>query len=261
MDTKSSDVPVGATVRSVRIVDLLIESGPLGVSSIAERVEWPVTTVHSYLESLVETGWVHKDGTEYRASLKLFERGQALRRSHFVFGPARDQVDGLGEQLEENVHFVVREGDFGIVLYSRPGGKAPADGLSEGDITNLTSTAFGQAILSSVPREKVSAIVERRGFADYTPETLESEDKLVEKIDSIDDDPPESGYIADLHGEHKQGTRTVAAPVESGTYGAVGAIGVTGPFASMTGEYFESTLPELVREAANVIQLTLDEEG
>jgi DNA-binding IclR family transcriptional regulator len=56
-----------------------------------------------------------------------------------------------------------------------------------------------------------------------------------------------------------QGIRAVAAPIELSQEGVVGAIGVTGPYSNMTGEYFHSTIPKKVTEAANIVQLDVDD--
>ena len=62
-------VMTGASNRSVerafRIVDELAENGGGRVSELADRLEMPVSTVHNYLQALVETGYVSVDDKEY----------------------------------------------------------------------------------------------------------------------------------------------------------------------------------------------------
>jgi DNA-binding IclR family transcriptional regulator len=259
MADDAADVPVRAAVRSTEIVDLLASEGQLGVSAIATALDMPVSTVHGYLESLCAAGWLRREDGEYAASFEVFGHGQRIRRGKDYFGPARRQVDRLNSELGENVVFVALEDGRGVVLYKQRGETAPADGLVEGEATHLPSTAFGQAILANFDREDVETIVDRHGFNRRTDETITSRGELFEKLETVSDAPRE-GYAMDSACEQKQGIRAVAAPVVLSEVGVVGAIGVTGPYSNMSEEYFHSTIPKKVTEAANVVQLDVDED-
>jgi DNA-binding IclR family transcriptional regulator len=112
----------------------------------------------------------------------------------------------------------------------------------------LHCTALGKAILSQFSRDRVRAIIDEVGLPRHTSNTITDPAELFAELETIREQ-----NVAFDEEEVVKGLRCVAAPVTAGDRAA--AISVSGPTSRFKGDRFHEALPELIRDAANVIEV------
>jgi DNA-binding IclR family transcriptional regulator len=99
----------------------------------------------------------------------------------------------------------------------------------------------------------VRDIVDEQGLVRQTENTLTDTDELFAELETI----RERGYAVNDE-EEIRGMRSVGVPIRGIDGDVCGAVSVTGPAARLTGERFESELPDLVMQTANLIEVNLE---
>ena len=145
--------------RTFVIIEELSESGPMSVSELSEDLNIPVSTVHDYLQSLVQKGYVARENKQYRTTTKFLEIGyQQLYRSE-IYKAAEPELDALAEQTGEHVTLMteengegallaVREGEKAVSVRSYPGARMPSTRLHRGKRSSPTCLPNGSMRLS-----------------------------------------------------------------------------------------------------------------
>ena len=95
--------------------------------------------------------------------------------------------------------------------------------------------------------------MEQRGLPERTDKTITSFEALQEELELVRD----RGFAYD-RGEQINGARCVGAPVRESDGTVLGAISVSGPESRLSGEFYETKLPELVMSTANVIEMNIE---
>jgi DNA-binding IclR family transcriptional regulator len=143
---------------------------------------------------------------------------------------------------------MVEEHGQGVYLHKARGENAIQTSSYVGARKQLHCTALGKAILSQLSTERVEEIIDEQGLAKQTDNTITTRAGLFSELEQIQEE-----NVAFDEEEVVQGLRCVAAPVTAGDRAA--AVSVSGPTSRFKGERFHETLPELVRGAANVIEV------
>lgn len=238
--------------RTFLLVEELAETGPIGVSELSERVDLPVSTVHDYLQSLVQLGYVTKEDKQYRLTMKFLEIGyQELHRSE-IYNAAQSELAKLAEKTGEHVTLMVEEDREGVLLDVKEGSKS-VDFLSyPGSRMPLHATAPGKSILAHLPEARVDEIIEEEGLPALTKNTVTDPETLRDQLADI----REQGYAVD-EGERIAGMVLVAAPVLDRQDRARASICIAGP-RNRFDEERQREISSLVMEAANVVQVQID---
>lgn len=95
-------------------------------------------------------------------------------------------------------------------------------------------------------------ILDTHGMPQSTRHTITDREVLFEKLEEI----RERG-IAYCGQERVEGLQCVATPILSTDDRVLGAISVAGPTTRIEGERFRTEIPELVMQAANVIEINV----
>jgi DNA-binding IclR family transcriptional regulator len=116
----------------------------------------------------------------------------------------------------------------------------------------LHATALGKAMLAEFSEERVQAIVDRHGLEPVTANTITDEKELFESLADV----RERGYALD-RGEHHEEIRSVAAPVTDRKGTVEGAVSISAPASRMKGDRFHTEVPNMVTNAANLIEINI----
>ncbi|MDQ2051789.1 IclR family transcriptional regulator [Natronolimnohabitans sp. A-GB9] len=238
--------------RAFMLVDELAENGGRGVSELAEQLDMPVSTAHDYLQALVETGYVTKDGTEYRTTTRFLEVGHRERHRLEVFKAVRDELETVAEETGEHATLLIEEADQAVILAVQEGPDAINLFAYPGARMPLHATAPGKAMLAYMPADRVDEIVDRHGLVEVTPQTITDPDVLFEQLERI----RSQGYAID-EGERIAGMVCIAAPILDKSDRVRGAFCVCGPRSRIDQERREE-IADVVQRAANVTQVNLD---
>ncbi|SEO20861.1 transcriptional regulator, IclR family [Halogranum amylolyticum] len=244
--------PVKAVKTTSSIVEKLAELDEAGVTELSNHLEITKGTIHNHLTTLEEVGLVVKEDGKFRLGLRFFELGEQTKSRYKIYDVAVPEVDKLAEETGELGNVLVEEHGRGFYLYRKEGENALSLDTGIGSRVYLHQTGLGKAILAHLPEERVHEIVDEHGLAPSTDQTLSTREELFENLAEI----RERGYALDME-ERAEGIRCVSAPVITNDDVVRGAVSVAGPVSRMRGEYLESTVPDLVMRAANVVSINL----
>lgn len=243
--------PVRTTETTLSIIEELKSRDGAGVTELADALELAKSAVHNHLSTLRSHGYVVKDGDEYNLGLKFLEIGGFRRNQLPLFRAAEKQVDWLAEETDELANLLTEENGLGVYLYRAKGQEGLDYDTYAGKQKYLHSTAAGKAILAFMDDDRRSEVVRRHGLPEVTDQTITDEDELLDELGEIRD----RGVAFD-DGEASVGVRCVAAPIKTDDR-VLSAISTSAPSNRIRGDRFSETVPERVRQAANVIELNI----
>lgn len=244
------DGTVQATRTSFEIVSKLNELDGAGVTELAEELGLPKSTVHNHLNTLCEEEYIVRSGDTYYVGLRFLKLGEYSRNRLKIYKTAKPEVQNLAEETGELVNLAVEEYGRCVYLDLEKGDQAVELDTYAGMQVLLHCTALGKAILAYLPNDRVDDILDKHGMPERTENTITDRDELYETLDEVRD----RGYAYDAQ-ERLSGLRCVAAPITNQNEEPVGAISVAGPTSRMKGERYHEEIPELLLDAANVIEL------
>jgi DNA-binding IclR family transcriptional regulator len=221
------------------------------VSQVADAVDLHPSTVHAHLRSLVDYGFVIKQGTTYRPSFRLLEFGGRLRQATPLYRHGWREVQSLARETGEMANLAVEEDGQIVVLYMAEGEKSVQKETAVGKRNPMHCTGLGKALLAEFPEERVEAIVEASGLEPRTANTITDRETLFEELRTIRD----RGYALDDEELH-EGIQCIATAVRVDG-DAVGGISLTGPKERFDGEAARERLAQGLLETKNVIEVNL----
>lgn len=234
------------------VVEGLQDLEEAGVSELAEHLNRPKSTVHIYLMTLVDQGYVIKEGDQYRMSLRFLELGGQTRQRMSIFGSARPEIDALSQETGEVANFGIEEQGKRVLLYSSEPVEGVFDNAPTGECTRMHWTALGKALLSQLPDERVAEIVERHGLPKATENTITDPDELFDELETI----REQGYSIEDE-ERREGIKSFAVPVQHAEEDSpVSAVSISGPRRRIGGGDVDEELLDAIMDTVNVIELT-----
>lgn len=249
----TDEVPVRAAKTTFEIINTLRELEGAGVSTVAEHLDMPTSTIHDHLQTLEREEYlIRKDG-KYYVGARFLGIGEQARSRQDVYTVAQDEIDDLAEETGEHTNLMIEEHGRGIFLYKARGPDAVQLDTHAGMRVPLQTTALGKSILANRPREEVEAIIDRHGLPPVTENTVTDREELFDELETVQ----ERGYAHDDE-ERVKGMRCVATPITDESGRAIAAISVSGPRSRMRGDRFEQELPELIERSANVIEVNLN---
>jgi DNA-binding IclR family transcriptional regulator len=250
------DPPSGGTTslsvveRSFKILEQLAATGSSGVTELAEKMDIPKTTAHSYLKTFEKLGYAINEDGEYRLSFRILLHAGRLRHSSALYKLGRPQVDRLARETGEAVNLGVPEAGQRVIIYGAEGENAVWDDVPLGSRTPLNLTAIGKAILSGWSASRLEAFLTEHPLSSTTEHSLDTETALLDDIEATRD----RGYSIESE-EHILGVRAFGMPITTSDGSVIGAISLTGPNSRLRQEETETELVNELRQTANIITL------
>jgi DNA-binding IclR family transcriptional regulator len=246
----------GSTIQSIdtsfAIVTALRERGGAGVTELAGATDLSKSSVHKHLRSLMKHDFVVKDGEEYRLGLRYLDLGAHVRAQVPGSTEVKHKLRELASETGESAQFAVEERGQAVVLYRDVSHGGVYSRGRVGRRFYMHQTAAGKAILSQCSDQWVREVVDRHGLPPATPHTVSDEAALLEELEAIRD-----RGVAFNREESTEGLRSVAVPVTEPGGDVLGAVAVAGPTHRITGDRFETEIPDLVRSVVNELELNL----
>ena len=259
MNSDRSPRTLTTVERTCEIIDGLKQLEGAGVTELANRLGMSKGGVYNHLATLHDQGYVVKDGDTYELSHRFFNLGEFVKHRDPLYTAGRGEVDRLAEETGESAHLMIEQFGRGIYYYKA----RSEEGISQAFHRNLLEetdylhwTATGKSVLAELPEERVLEIVDTHGLPSMTDRTITEIDPLLEELAAT----RERGYAVNDE-EQIRGVRAVGTAVKNHNEEVLGAISVSGPTSRIGEETFTTRLPELVMQAANVVEVTLDTSG
>lgn len=241
---------LGVVENTFEIMEHLTSVEKTGVTELAEQLDIPKTTAHSYLKTLEETGYAINENGKYRLSLRILLHAGKLRHSYPLYQIGRSEVDRLARETGEAVNLAVPEEGERVIIYGSEGENAIWDDVPVGSRTPMNLTATGKAMLAHLPEAEVRTFVDEHGLARTTDHSISDEERLFEELAAT----RERGYSLEEE-EHLVGVRAFGVPVLKSDGEVIGAMSIAGPNSRLVAEETEAALVEKLKEAVNIVEL------
>jgi IclR family acetate operon transcriptional repressor len=247
------NVKINAVKNTTDLLYIVSQKEIIGVSEAARELDMPNSTVHDYLRSLEEMGYLKKTDEGYSLTTRLLEMGARHRLQMEIYTTAGEEIKKIARETGEHASLMIEEDGLGIFLTTVMGEHAVGVAAHDGTRTPLHATAPGRTILAHLPDDRVDEIIDQRGLPSLTQKTITDRAELQSELESIRD----RGYASE-EGETLDGIRGVAAPIlERNANKILGAISVYAPTSRTKQDNFEETVQDLLIESANIIELNL----
>lgn len=237
---------VQSLTRALALLELVARSHDgLTLAELARTVGLPPSTVHRFLTTLEQRGYVRHDaaGSIWQIGVQAFIVGSAFLRTRDVLAMAQPHMRRLMEESGETVNlYVVDEGEVVCIgqvecrqmmrAIARPGGRV-----------KMHCSGAGKAMLAWLPEAELTRVVRQHGLKRFTERTLDTPSRLHRDLETV----RERGWAVDDE-EYAVGLRCVAAAVSDEQGQPVAALSLSGPGARID----ETRLADLGALAARI---------
>ncbi|WP_440767021.1 IclR family transcriptional regulator [Natronorubrum sp. DTA7] len=234
------------------IIECIHQEDEMGVTELADAVDFSKSAVHKHLKTLEEHGYVVNNGGRYQLGLKLLTLGGHIRDRNAFCRCARSTVEDLAKESNQMASFILRDRTHGVFVFienDRYGLRKP---VPLGNRYVIHQNAAGKAILAELPDETVEDIIEETNLPRETDNTITDAAELRNELEEI----REQRYATST-GERIEDIQSIAAAVKSPDTDQIGAISITGPADHLSQDTVHTECAELVREAANELELRM----
>ena len=214
--------------RTCLIVREVAAVGDTGASlpHLVAATAMPKSSVHRYLEVLVQQGFVERDqqsGT-YRLGAHLVSLGS--NESQLLAQRARPFLERLRDRFGETVNLGVLSGDSIVYLDIVESARAVRLAARSGDRDYVHSTALGKAIAAALPKEDVRDLLERTGMPHRTARTITRIPEFMKHLDLV----RRRGYALDDQENDVDGRCVAVAIPAPRVHYAISVSGITSRF-------------------------------
>ena len=228
--------------RAFGILETMAEAGgTLGLSQLADRVKLPLPTIHRFVRTLVDLGYLRQEPSrQYALGPRLIWLGESSARMLGTWARPylTDLVDGLGE----SANLAMLDGDQIVYVGQVPSRQSMRMFTEVGRRVSPHCTAVGKALLALMDAADVEALLGRTGMHAHTEHTITDPQAFAAELEQV----MERGYATD-EGEHELGVSCVAVAVPRAPSRI--ALSVSGPATRMTDEMVARAVP-LLTDAA-----------
>lgn len=243
------------TLKSVdkvfKMVEHLKTNGGKTVTELSQELDMPKSTVQVYLNTLAKNKFVVQNGAKYQIGLQFLQYGMYALWNEPVFPNVKSKVEELADTTGELAACFVEELGEAVYVYGMEGNRAVRTDLTMGDRSDLHCTASGKAVFAHLPEERIEEILPSDPLEQKTAQTITDPDELRDELRRI----RERGHAYSRE-ESIEGMRSVAAPIMLDDE-VVCSISLAGPADRFVGERFTEEVPDIVKGAANEIELKL----
>lgn len=251
------------TERSLSIIDIIQRLGGATRNELTTELDMAKSTIHVHLHTLVNHGYLVKEGEVYHIGLRFLNRGEYARSRKKAYVLAENTVSELSNHIDEEVEFVVENNGRGILVHEsfHPDSQFNSkidnrreSSTSAGIYYYLHSIATGKAILAEYPENRVGEILDEWGLPTQTEKTITDRNELLRDLEKI----RECG-MAFADEEYVDGLREVGRRVKNPDGSVLGAIAVIGPTYRFTNERYTDEIPELLVEHVTELEEEIED--
>ncbi len=251
LDSQHEAVPTRSVIKTMQLLEQLSRDGESSLGEIAGRLGMHKSTVHRFVNSLKELGYVRQnpENERYSLTLKLFEVGSAVLERTELWKEAHPIMKTLAEQTLETVHLAALENDELVYLHKIESTRALRVSMNTrvGRTAPLHCTSLGKVLLGSLSDRKRERLMKKVRYDRYTEHTRTEPESLSEELEKV----AKRGYAVDNE-EHELGVRCVGAPIRNAVGDVVAALSVSMPSVRLNDENMGTYTELVVRSAQNI---------
>lgn len=239
---------IGAVEKTFRILEVLKERDGARLTELAESVDMSHSSVHHYLATLRESGYVVKRDETYDVGVRFLTLGGYARNKERLYRIAKEKVDELAVELDGTARLVVESNGVGITFYQATPRATREPNTYEGFEEDLHATAAGKAILAELPAERVADIVDDEELTEHTANTITDRGELLDELETI----REQDYAYDEE-EVFEDVTCIASSIMGSDGSVLGAISVSVTTSTVDVDQFLSEIPPALQNATGTI--------
>lgn len=228
--------------RAFRILETMADAGgTLGLSQLAIRANLPLPTIHRFVRTLVDLGYLRQEPSrQYALGPRLIWLGESSARLLGTW--AQPYLSDLVDSLGESANLAMLDGDQIVYVGQAQSRQSMRMFTEVGRRISPHCTAVGKALLAQIVPADVQALLSRTGMQPHTEHTITDPHTFADLLEQV----LEHGYATDDE-EHELGVRCVAVAVP-GAPSRI-AMSVSGPATRMTDDLVARAVP-LLTDAA-----------
>ncbi len=231
-NSKANDGKNQSLVRAMTLLERLsLTASGMTLTDLSQQLGMPSATTHRLLNTFEEMGYVEHDSILglWFIGFKTFSVGNAFLNRRDFIATARPYMRRLVDQCGETVNLAVI--DDGEVVYV---GQVQSPEMMRmivklGSRSPIHASGVGKTLLASMTEKGVSTILQRKGLARFTEQTIDNPANLRVELSHI----RKLGYALDDE-EHSVGLRCVAATIFDENGVALAGLSLSGPKARIT---------------------------
>lgn len=211
--------------RALRALELISESGELGVTELGRKLGVHKATASRLIATLAERGFVERDpiSEKFRLGFGLISLAGAAVGGNDLVRAARPILDDLAERTRETVNLGVLSGGSVVYVDQVTGTRSIVSVSWVGQRTPLHCTSNGKVLLAYATDAERDRLL-RAPLTRLTPRTITDVKKLRAQLSEI----LVRGYSQTME-ELEEGLNAVAAPVRGMGGDLIAALSVSGP--------------------------------
>lgn len=211
--------------KAFRILELLAESSPRGVTEIAHGLGLEKSSVSRLLKGLAEIGYAAPDARrgQYHASPRVLLLAQRYLEADPLVREAQPVLRRLAQDARASAHVAVLvEGDL-VIVAKEPSPERIQVHTRVGGHTPLHASAMGKVLLAGLPEKELGPFLART-LERFTDRTITDPRKLRKALREV----RTRGYALESEEEHP-GVGCIGAPVRDAEGRWIAAMSVAGP--------------------------------
>lgn len=226
--------PIQVAGRIFDVMELLAESGSIGLMDLSGALRLNKTTAYRVLSSLIYMGYARQNEAtgKYEPTLKIVDMANKIMSKVDVVQIVRPYLRKLMEATGETVHFVERDGteavyidkvesfSNGIQMVSRIGSRVP-----------LYCSGVGKAMTAQMDEWEAEEIWNGSRIVSLTPYTITDYGEFKKELEQI----RQIGYALDNE-ENEIGVRCIACSLKDALGRANYAFSISAPVSRMDNE-------------------------
>lgn len=234
------------------IVDALKQHDGARITDLVDETGFSKSSIHKHLATLRGHGYVVKEDEQYELGFRFLDIGGYVRAQFSNATFIKGKLQDIAAETGEIAQCMVEQQGQAVVLYRETGVNGLPTRTRPGKQMYLHQTASGKALLSQLPEERVSEIIDQHGLPAATEETITDRKELREELEEIN----ERG-VAYNQGESTRGLYAVAAPVTTPNEQVHCACVISGPRHRMEGTKMTEEYANLLLSVVNETELDI----
>jgi DNA-binding IclR family transcriptional regulator len=254
-DSDTDPRTLKTATRTLAVIENLKEMNGATVTEMADALGCSKAGAYNHLVTLYENDFLVKENNVYDLSPRFILMGEHVRQDSLLYQFGKAELDELIERTGEYGQLITEAHGLAVVVYLHRGEKAIGSDYPlhmEKKPLLLHHLSAGKAMLSRFPRERVDAIIDKHGLPERTENTITDRATLYDELETVRD----RGYAYNNE-EEVDGLRAVGAPIHGPDDEVLGALSLSGPRSRMQGDRFETEMPKMVMDTADVIEINI----
>jgi IclR family transcriptional regulator, acetate operon repressor len=249
---------MGSVLTALRVLEVVSEHQPIGVSDVARGLGMPKSSAQRALISLAEAGWVRRvddsPSTRWALTPRALIVGSRAGGDVGLTAVARPAMEYLHAQTRETIHLLVHEDDHMVFVERLESPQVVRSSYPLGMRAPMSACSSGKAFLAAMPSDEAAVIISH-GLPASTGASITDPARLMEELDRT-----RARGFAINRGELSPDISAVAAAILDGHRRPVASISISVPAQRMTEDLWD-TYGGMVVGAARQVSAALGHDG